>query len=270
MKTEKTLIFLFLIICTNTSHALTGLINQEFTGFATDVLESSSQFSEIEDMLQSVVDSDPVTRILVIDAEIARPELRGPVITWRDTRVEAEEYAPYSDYLNQSVQSIAFHIAENLEMQTIPNRPLIQHPMVVLKDRSPRHAVLHELVHWAINRNSRPPILSLDSDPLMQERLNEIHEKVGEEVFVDSYLISRPSHFALSTDDLCFRARYLYQNLQLLNFFIDELPAAEAQVSTDAVNELINGYNSSLDLYVSTRERCGEFRAVMIRRKRTR
>lgn len=219
-----------------------------------------ASFDSSDEILAALVQTFPEVRVVVLDQDIAVREIRGDLIHFRDTRVQAHEEQAYFDYTRGMTQSIGYHIAAQVQLKAFPDRPLSDDPLIVLKNRAPRHAIIHEVLHFINHRTPYLPYVELPEDPHLRVELQRIYDGIGEEVSVDSYLLQNKELFRLTDQDICFRARYLNQNLQVFDSFLRELSLMpKAGQAAEQVRGLKQAATESRKLISPHKLKCGIF-----------
>lgn len=176
--------------------------------------------------LDSVTQVWEELRVVILSQGVGVLALQGELIQWRDQRVSSDELYVYDEHFRKSIQSVGAFYEKGVESKTFVERPFKNHPVLVLKNNIQGHVLIHELLHlW----------ISMVSDLAgVSEELDRIGEGVGEEVFVDTFMLEHAERLNLSDSDICFRRKYLSQNLQVLRSNIDDLPDEERFFIADA------------------------------------
>jgi len=247
----RILICFFIITSFFEARAELSLFDYYLSSESVSILEELSATNDVNVLLNQLKEMSPELNIIVVDLEIVNEELSSTLITWRDNTISPSEYQYYEEYTRGYIQSVGYYVAPGAELQNRNDRPLKSSPLMVLKSRMPLHGVLHEVIHFLIDQSQR-------NSELWQSLSEDVVSALGgvaEESFVDAYILSQPDIFNLEEKDICFRHKYLNQNLQVLRFLVDELRDS-LLVSGDLVDELYSLYGQAYSISYSYRMDC--------------
>lgn len=186
-------------------------------------LQAVSEIMDKDDLLTFLEQGHHELKIIVLD--LPSPLESGEaLISWRDLSLSNEVLEAYQEYTSRFLQSVAYFVAPGVSLRNFSPRPLSNRPVMVLKAATPRHALLHEYGHYLVDARQRQQI-----GPTVDEGspLGRLVYKTAEEVFIDTLLIEQKQDLQFSQQDICFRHKYLSQNLQLMGFKMGELDSSE-------------------------------------------
>ncbi len=160
----------------------------------------------------------------------------------------AQEY--YHQYSLTMIQNVAFYAAPGAAVNDDLDRPEIDSPLLVLRENTPFHALMHEVGHFLIDHKQRKDLIDQSLPRIVFDRLIEILSGVAEESFVDALLLTQAETLAWSLSEICPRHKYLSQNNQVLKFHLDDLRKKVTALSKD--DKAI--FDELADLYRWTRQ----------------
>lgn len=237
----RTLIFFFILMNYVNARGELSLSDHYLSDTSVKQLSELAKAPNINEMLKVLKKTNPSLKIIIVDLEIVSTELSSSLISWRDDSVLDYEYDYYKQHTQGMIQSVGYYIAPDVELKGSFGRPLKSHPLMVIKDRMPMHGLLHEVVHFLIDDFQR----SVKTNESNSEDINFVLKGVGNEVFVDAYLLSHLDLFNFEEEDVCFRQKYLNQNLQVMKYLVSELEREHKKNKPEVISELYNLYSQA-------------------------
>ncbi len=172
----------------------------------------------VDSILAQLKQDYPKLRIIVLRQN--SPQFsKEQTVQFVDPNVSISDYQYYFDHSQFNIQSVAYYLAPQALLSNDTNRPLLENPLIVLRQNAPLHAVFHELAHFFMDEAFRNGETKIPEN----EALLELTQKSGEEVFVDFKLLENRALFSFDQNAICARHKYLHQNLQVFKFFINEM-----------------------------------------------
>ncbi|MGH1468414.1 MAG: hypothetical protein ACRBBP_05990 [Bdellovibrionales bacterium] len=213
----------------------------ELLGSLKSSLVMEDELLNLSGTLGSVTQVWEDLRVVILSQGVNVLPLQGNLIEWRDQRVSEEALYAYDEHFKGKVQSVGAFYEQGVESKEFVDRPFQNQPVLVLKNNVQGHVLIHELLHLWISKVSDLAGLSED--------LDRIGEGVGEEVFVDTFMLEHAEQFKLSESDICFRRKYLSQNLQVLKSNMGDM-------SKDERTFIASDYFESYKVSESYRMKC--------------
>ncbi len=156
-----------------------------------------------------------------------------PPLEFKDNSVDSTSQEYYHQYSLTMIQNVAFYAAPGAGINDDFDRPEINSPLLVLRENTPFHALMHETGHFLIDHEQRKAISDNSFPNITNPSLLRILASVGEESFVDALLLSQAEAFSWKLTQICPRHKYLSQNNQVLKFHLDELQKTETDLSVE-------------------------------------
>lgn len=234
--------YLVILICffSLSAHSLETFLSGYY--LSDEMTEKFLDFSNVKDkndLLQVISKEYSELKIIVLDLEIENKKIEESFILWKDPSISPEDEKYYYEYTKPMIQSIGYYVSPGVELLADEERPLNGDPLMVVKKGIPLHGLFHELGHFLIDNYQRKKTGVIS----YQEATLDVLNGVAEEVFVDTLLLSSAKAFNFSKKDICFRHKYLTQNLQVLSYHISELN--KSSEDKDVVSEIYSLYREA-------------------------